>query len=218
MNERQSRPTSNTVKKQSSAGHPDHSVWVSANAGSGKTHILTERVLRLLLSGVAPQNILCLTYTKAGAAVVQRRVEFRLSGWALCQDQALKNDLQMLTGVQQDAEFIARARTLFAHALETPGGLKINTIHAFCEAALHRFPLEADVPVDFSVIEEAEKHELVQSCRDAVLAEGLSGDSTVARAVATLFSLLSDKHIEDAVGGALASGRELRHVLADPEV
>lgn len=216
MNERGVTPTPDILSRQGEAGHPQHSVWVSANAGSGKTHILSERVLRLLLGGVAPQNILCLTYTKAAAAQMQSRVAARLSGWALRDDDVLRADLRNLSGYPPDGEILARARTLFAQALETPGGLKINTIHAFCEAVLHRFPFEAGVPVDFSVIEEAEKGEMIENARDAVLAEGLSGDGQVADAVAILFRLLSDDGIEKAVAGALGSARELRQVLADP--
>ncbi|HHG89232.1 MAG TPA: double-strand break repair helicase AddA [Devosia sp.] len=216
MNERAAQPTADTVSKQAAAGHPEHSVWVSANAGSGKTHILTERVLRLLLAGVPPQNILCLTYTKAAAAEMQRRVADRLGAWALRDDAHLANDLKNISAQTPSEEKLALARTLFASALETPGGLKINTIHAFCEAALHRFPIEAGVPVDFNVIEEAEQVEMVRAARDAVLAEGLSGDSHVADAVATLFTLMSDKQIEDAVNGALGAGRELKQALADP--
>ncbi len=218
MNERAVRPTQDTIAKQSAAGHPEHSVWVSANAGSGKTHILTERVLRLLLSGVPPQNILCLTYAKAAAAEMQQRVADRLSAWALRDEQSLEADLKAISGQAPSREKILLARTLFATALETPGGLKISTIHAFCEAALHRFPIEAGVPVDFSVIEEFEQTEMVRAARDAVLSEGLSGDSQVADAVATLFMLMSDKHIEEAVNGALGAGRELRAVLANPSM
>ena len=216
MNERAAQPTADTISKQVAAGHPEHSVWVSANAGSGKTHILTERVLRLLLAGVPPQNILCLTYTKAAAAEMQRRVADRLGAWALRDDAHLVDDLKRISAQTPSQEKLALARTLFATALETPGGLKINTIHAFCEAALHRFPIEADIPVGFSVIEEAEQIEMVRAARDAVLAGGLAGDAEVAEAVATLFTLMSDKQIEDAVNGALGAGRELKAVLADP--
>ncbi len=217
MNERQASPTPDTVKNQLKAGDPGCSAWVSANAGSGKTHILVERVLRLLLSGVAPENILCLTYTKAAAAEMAQRVAGRLSEWALTGEAELGVALGKLTSKTPTAPQMARARTLFAHALETPGGLKINTIHAFCEAALHRFPLEAEVPVGFSVIEEAEKSDMVRMARERVLAEGLAGDKKIAEAVAKLFATLSDDNIEKAVNSALSQGRNLKQVLADPE-
>jgi len=217
LNERQASPTPDTVKNQLKAGDPCSSAWVSANAGSGKTHILVERVLRLLLSGVAPENILCLTYTKAAAAEMGQRVAQRLSEWAVMPEPKLCELLGKLTSKTVSPKQIARARTLFARALETPGGLKINTIHAFCEAALHRFPLEAEVPVGFSVIEEAQRTDMVHNARDRVLAEGLAGDEKIAGAVAALFTTLSDTQIEMAVNSALAQGRQLKQVLANPE-
>ncbi|HTM78735.1 MAG TPA: UvrD-helicase domain-containing protein, partial [Devosia sp.] len=132
-----------TRANQAKAANPDWSIWVEANAGSGKTHVLTQRVLRLLLADVAPQSILCLTYTKAAAAEMRRRVSQLLAGWATMSAPELEIELiKVLPGGIDDA-VRARARTLFARALETPGGLKIVTIHAFCESVLHRFPLEA---------------------------------------------------------------------------
>src|SRR5690606_24922176 len=142
---------------QREASDPRGSVWVTANAGSGKTYVLTARVLRLLLSGVAPEEILCLTYTKAAAAEMRGRVAERLAQWALLDDDKLSADLIGLEGEPPGPGKLRRARALFAHALEAPGGLKIQTIHAFCEAVLHRFPKEAGVPFDFTVIEDFER-------------------------------------------------------------
>src|SRR5690348_9784628 len=127
------------TRPQRVASDPATSVWVTANAGSGKTYVLTNRVLRLLLSGVKPEEILCLTYTKAAAAEMRGRVAERLAGWALLDEAALAADLEALEGTRPSAAAMLRARTLFARALETPGGLKIQTIHAFCESVLHRF-------------------------------------------------------------------------------
>ncbi len=209
------RPTPDTIKYQKIAGDPGKSIWVSANAGSGKTHILTERVLRLLLEGVAPENILCLTYTKAAAAEMKNRLAARLGQWTLMDDEELAEALCEVRGQEADEALRARARTLFALALETPGGLKINTIHAFCEAALHRFPLEAGVPVNFSVIEDAERESMINAARDEILAGGLKGSEESAQAVSTLFSLMSDSQILTAVREALGQGPALRALLSD---
>ncbi|MCF6301763.1 MAG: double-strand break repair helicase AddA [Devosiaceae bacterium] len=211
------RPTADTVKNQRLAGDPQHSVWVSANAGSGKTHILTQRVLRLMLSGVAPENILCLTYTKAAAAEMKSRVSAELGKWAVLEEDALFKTLAHLTNARASSAQLARARTLFALALETPGGLKISTIHAFCEAALHRFPLEANVPVNFSVIEDAERARLIQNAKNQVLAQGLCELSAQSEAVIKLFSTMGDEAINKAVKSALGQSRALRAALAEPD-
>ena len=140
---------------QRRAADPATSPWLTANAGSGKTRVLTDRVARLLIDGVDPQSILCLTYTKAAAGEMQNRLFHRLGEWAMKDDVALGEALAALgleTGLPP--ERLARARTLFAQAIETPGGLKIQTIHAFCAGLLRRFPLEAGVSPRFVEIDE----------------------------------------------------------------
>ncbi len=137
------------------AARPDASTWLAANAGSGKTKVLTDRVARLLLRGVEPQHILCLTYTKAAASEMQNRLFQRLGEWAMLPDAKLRAALVDLGA--EDASVgdgLAQARTLFARAIETPGGLKIQTIHSFCSSLLRRFPLEAGVSPQFSEMED----------------------------------------------------------------
>ncbi len=143
------------TQRQVDAADPQTSTWLSANAGSGKTRVLTDRVARLLLEKVSPQNILCLTYTKAAAAEMQNRLFQRLGAWAMMPDGKLRDQLQAL-GVDQhiDAVRLGQARTLFARAIETPGGLKIQTIHSFCAGVLRRFPLEAQVSPQFREMED----------------------------------------------------------------
>ncbi len=142
-------------QRQVDAADPRTSTWLSANAGSGKTRVLTDRVARLLLEDVSPQNILCLTYTKAAAAEMQNRLFKRLGAWAMMADDDLRADLLAL-GVDRtiDAAQLRAARTLFARAIETPGGLKIQTIHSFCAGILRRFPLEAGVSPQFREMED----------------------------------------------------------------
>ncbi|WP_420960519.1 double-strand break repair helicase AddA [Brucella sp. IR073] len=158
-----------TIAAQARAANPKDSVWVSANAGSGKTHVLTERVIRLLLEGTDPSRILCLTYTKAAAAVMQNRVFARLSEWAMLPDEALAEKLEALEGERSGASRLRAARRLFARALETPGGLKIQTIHAFCEAILHQFPLEANIAGHFELMDDLMQVALVGEARRQLL-------------------------------------------------
>ena len=162
------------------ASNPKASVFVGANAGSGKTSTLVKRVARLLLAGAKPEAILCVTYTKAGAAEMQRRLFSDLGAWAIMDDGRLTEELAKIDEAGRD---LSQARALFARALETPGGLKIQTIHAFCEKLLRRFPLEAGVSPGFSVLEDAAAAEVSTRARDAVAAfaithrDGAVGDA-----------------------------------------
>ncbi|KIN62842.1 ATP-dependent DNA nuclease [Sulfitobacter noctilucicola] len=143
------------TRAQVEAARPDASTWLGANAGSGKTRVLTDRVARLLLNEVEPQHILCLTYTKAAASEMQNRLFKRLGEWAMLEDTELRDAMAEL-GISGalDRDALRRARTLFALAIETPGGLKIQTIHSFCASLLRRFPLEAGVSPQFTEIED----------------------------------------------------------------
>ncbi|MEZ5957539.1 MAG: double-strand break repair helicase AddA [Hyphomonadaceae bacterium] len=158
------------TRAQGQAAHPHVSVFVTANAGSGKTKVLVDRIARLLLEGSKPSAFLCITYTKAAAAEMQRRLFERLGGWCVADDKSLSAELEKLGASAAD---LPRARALFAQALETPGGLKIQTIHAFCERLLARFPLEANVPPGFDIADEARSAELLGSARaKAALSDG----------------------------------------------
>ena len=147
------------------ASDPDTNAFVTANAGSGKTTTLVNRVARLLLRGAKPEALLCLTYTKAAAAEMQRRLFETLGGWSTLDDERLA---QALADIGEERRNLKRARTLFARALETPGGLKIQTIHAFCEKLLRRFPLEAGVSPGFTVLEEADLAGVQAQARESV--------------------------------------------------
>ena len=142
------------LKLQQNASDPNVSVWVSASAGSGKTKVLTDRVLRLLLSGALPNRILCLTFTKAAAAEMSTRIAERLASWSLATDDELKVDLNYLSGRSVETHDLAWARRLFATVLDSPGGLQVQTIHGFCQSILRRFPLEAGLPPQFDVLDE----------------------------------------------------------------
>ena len=140
--------------RQIAAADPARNTWLSANAGSGKTRVLTDRVARLLLGGVEPQHILCLTYTKAAASEMQNRLFKRLGEWAMMPEPELRDTLATLGEGALSPQRLSRARQLFARAIETPGGLRIQTIHSFCASLLRRFPLEADVPPGFTEMDD----------------------------------------------------------------
>ena len=166
--------------RQRRASDPRSSAWVSANAGSGKTHVLALRVIRLLLDGAAPSKILCLTFTKAAAANMAERVFDRLAKWTQYDDAQLKADI-LATGAP--AADLENARKLFARVLETPGGLKIQTLHAFCERVLHMFPFEANVPAAFRALDERDAAVLRELSQARVFA-GAERDAALSEAVA----------------------------------
>lgn len=157
---------------QRRASDPLASAWVSANAGSGKTQVLVHRVIRLLLGGTPPERILCITFTKAAAAEMSKRLFRDLGRWTALDDQALLKQIRALAGDRFDKLALPRARRLFACALDAPGGLKIQTIHAFCERLLQRFPVEAGVVPGFTVLDEPSAAELLSAAGRLVL----SGD------------------------------------------
>lgn len=166
------------IALQTSASDPAQSAWVSANAGSGKTHVLAQRVIRLLLNGTDPARILCITFTKAAAANMANRVFDVLRGWTVLDDVALDAAITR-TGVRTiTPQLRLRARQLFALALDTPGGLKVQTIHAFCTQLLHLFPFEANVPARFEVLDEATEHQLLNKLTMDVLQEAAQKPET----------------------------------------
>jgi ATP-dependent helicase/nuclease subunit A len=198
------------VLAQRRASDPAHSAWVSANAGSGKTYVLARRVVRLMLAGTPPGAILCLTFTKAAAATMANRVFELLGQWAVMEDATLRDALHALDGEHHDAATLRRARRLFAEALETPGGLKVQTIHAFCERVLHQFPFEANVASQFTVLDEREHEEMVRRAKLAILLEAAAEpDGEMGRALAYLSTVAADSTVDDLLGEALAA----RHAM-----
>ena len=171
--------------RQVRASDPNSSTWLSANAGSGKTRVLTDRVARLLLQDVEPQRILCLTYTKSAASEMQNRLFKTLGHWAMKPDDALREALAELGDDRRDDQHLARARRLFARAIEAPGGLRIQTIHSFCATLLRRFPLEAGVSPRFGELDERTGRLL----RQDILEEMCTGPKAqLVTAVASMFS------------------------------
>jgi len=196
------------------ASDPEISAWVAANAGAGKTYTLANRVARLLLGDARPERILCLTFTKAAAAEMQDRLFKQLGGWAMLPDENLRD---AIIGIGGDAhEDLAKARRLFAAALETPGGLKVLTLHAFCQTVLSRFPLEARVPPAFEVLDDQSARELIGEARQHVLERAGSGDHELAEAVALLVTETSEARLSGILGAALGGDRrKLDRFFAD---
>jgi ATP-dependent helicase/nuclease subunit A len=156
-------------QSQSRASDPDVSAFVTASAGSGKTKLLTDRLLRLILGGARPERLLCLTFTKAAAAEMATRLNGRLGQWAVAEPAALAADLHALLGHPPTAEETTRARAAFAAVLELPGGMRIATLHAFAQSLLRSFPLEAGLPPGFSVLEEMDATVELSTAREAEL-------------------------------------------------
>lgn len=198
---------------QRQASDPEASVWVGASAGSGKTKVLTDRVLRLLLSGTPPQRLLCLTFTKAAAAEMANRVNRNLGEWATLSDAALRAKIAALTGQDVTDDTVVKARQLFARVLDVPGGLKIQTIHSFCESLLGRFPIEAGVPPHFQVMDERSAAEMMLAARDDVLAASLHNQESQS-ALETLTAFLQEDRFSELLHGLLMNRGRLRWLLA----
>jgi ATP-dependent helicase/nuclease subunit A len=186
--------------KQASASNPRASSFVSANAGSGKTHVLVQRVIRLLLTGVPPQKILCITFTKAAAANMAERVFTTLGHWVTLDDSALDAAI-VDAGVPNPGPKLRKtARELFAQALETPGGLKVQTIHALCTRLLQQFPFEANVPARFAVLDERDQTDMMERANLKVFLEAAAApDSTLGRALLTAMANAADVTFKDVV-------------------
>ena len=189
------------------ASDPKRSAWVAANAGAGKTYTLANRVARLLLAGARPERILCLTYTKAAAAEMAGRLFGQLGKWSMLPDAELAKNIAEVGGEAGGKEGLRKARRLFADALETPGGLKIQTIHAFCQYVLMRFPLEAGVPASFRVLDERTARDLMGEARARVLERAGGGDTERAAAIAFLATHLGDVLLERILDGAMGTDR-----------
>ncbi|PZU45777.1 MAG: double-strand break repair helicase AddA [Sphingomonas sp.] len=171
-----SSPQSRTPS-QKLAADPAHHVWVAASAGTGKTHVLTDRILRLMLEGSPPDRILALTFTKAAAAEMQNRLVKRLGEWLGYSDARLDAEFEAM-GVPPTPQRRRRARALFAEALDVPGGLKVQTLHAFAQGLLASFPLEAGLTPGFRALDERDARQLKQRALSECIAEAQAGGDT----------------------------------------
>lgn len=199
---------------QRAASDPYASVWVNASAGSGKTTVLTGRVTRLLLENVPPERILCLTFTRAAAAEMANRVTKQLSRWATCSDDDLRKDLDQLQGTPPTPHQLTAARRLFARVLACPGGMRIRTLHAFCQEILRRFPIESGLSPHFTVMEENDARTLQEDVKAELLhSAARDPDSKLGRALKTLVGDLGEHGFGEAMRGLLAERARLAAAL-----
>ena len=205
---------SNRTGPQISAAAPEASVWVSANAGTGKTRVLVDRISRLLLGGVAPERILCLTFTKAAAAEMANRLSALLSGWSAMGDEVLTLELRALGERDIDAALLTRAKQLFALTLEAPEGLRIRTIHSFCESLLGRFPLEAGIAPDFRVMDERDQRETQLDARDHMLNEAEAQGTALTDALAAIAGMVDEDGFASLIRELDGNRAKFRHALA----
>jgi ATP-dependent helicase/nuclease subunit A len=201
------RPIPDAVRAtQARASDPAASAFVSANAGSGKTHVLVQRVIRLLLDGVPPEKILCVTFTKAAAANMAERVFSTLGHWVTLDDAALDNAIMEAGIARPHAKLRMTARKLFACALETPGGLKVQTIHALCTRLLQQFPFEANVPARFAVLDDRDQNEMMERANLRVFLDASRDpDSAIGRALNVAMANAADVTFKDVVREACLS-------------
>ena len=148
---------------QRRASSPEHSVFVSANAGTGKTKVLIERVLRLLLRGEVPDTILCVTFTNAAAAEIKARLQKRLADWAVIAPDDLIKDITDMTGQVPSQDTLYVARRLFAKVIDNDSGPRIETTHSFSQSLLSRFPIEAGLPPHFQLLTEGRANQLLRA-------------------------------------------------------
>src|SRR4051812_38719432 len=191
---------------QARASDPSASAFVSANAGSGKTHVLVQRVIRLLLAGVPPEKVLCLTFTKAAAANMAERVFTTLGHWVTLDDDALDAAIRDAGIANPSPRLRKAARELFACALETPGGLKVQTIHALCTRLLQQFPFEANVPARFAVLDDRDQTEMMERASLGVMLDASRApDSAIGRALQAAMASAADVTFKDVVREACLS-------------
>lgn len=208
-------------ESQRRAADPQRSVWVGASAGSGKTKVLTDRVLRLLLPradgspGTAPHRILCLTFTKSAAGEMALRLSARLSQWAVMEETKLAAELAKLTGCMPDTRDIEAARRLFAAVTDAPGGLNIMTIHAFCQSVLGRFPLEANLPPYFEPLEEDAADALRARARADVMAQARrESGSDLGKALRQVAALAAEDGADRLIRDMIGESAQFRSLLA----
>lgn len=199
---------------QRQAADPEASVWVGASAGTGKTKVLTDRVLSLMLGGTLPHRILCLTFTRAAAAEMNQRIAEQLSKWATLNEDSLASSLAQLLGRPASPDETTLSRQLFVRVLDSPGGMNIQTIHAFCQSLLGRFPLEAGIAPHFSVVDERDADEMLADAARQVLLHAEQTSGALAHAVGVVTGHVVESRFQALVQMLAAEAARLRATIA----
>jgi ATP-dependent helicase/nuclease subunit A len=208
-------PRDRANREQRAASDPTVSAFVAASAGSGKTKLLTDRLLRLMLSGADPRRIQCLTFTKAAAAEMAVRLQRILGAWVTMDAAVLDAELRA-RALEPDEDLRRAARGLFATVLDLPGGMRIGTIHAFCQSLLRRFPLEAALSPHFQLVDERDAADALTEARETMLAG--AHEDAARTALQALAGLASADQFGDHVGSLLADRARLDAALALPDL
>ena len=211
---RNTKPDPNIAQRQ--ASDPHTSVWVTASAGTGKTKVLTDRVLRLMLEGAKPDQVLCLTFTKAAASVMTNRIRDELANWATCDDKTLGDKLTKLNGKKPDAATTKRARQLFAEFLDAHGGMRIQTIHSFSQSLIRRFPIESGIPPYFDVMDDQTAAEMLRESQADILRRiQKEPDTPLAKAVHMVTPEVSEDDFAALIGELTYRRGQLLSILAE---
>ncbi|MBL0941606.1 MAG: double-strand break repair helicase AddA [Alphaproteobacteria bacterium] len=192
---------------QRSAADPKACIWVAASAGTGKTKVLTDRILHLLLEGFAPERILCLTFTRAAAGEMANRLHKKLSDWATAEENRLNDDLYQLLGRQPSQKTIELARRLFIQVIDVPGGMKIQTIHGFCQSLLKRFPLEAGLSPHFTILDEQTAQALLLQAQTDTLEH--TDDPIISKSLEYLSSVFDETSFQDSLKTLISERQKL---------
>lgn len=207
--------TNGLSDKNSIVFYPEISAFVSANAGSGKTSLLTNRVLSLLVHGVEPSKILCLTFTNAAAAEMSSRILKSLGSWVMMDEEKLAQNIAKLTDGNVTNSLLANARSLFARVLESPQGINIQTIHGFSQSLLKRFPLEAGISPHFSVMDSRSEQEALAEARLRLFNNARKSDSTIQKSLDNLAREVSESGFHKLMNEIVGSKNQFRQVLQD---
>lgn len=197
-----------TTNLQNQASNPANSVWVFASAGSGKTKILVDRVLRLLLNKTTPDKILCLTFTKVAATEMQHRITHELSQWILLDDQSLTQKLTQLTGQKPTPSLIKEARSLFIKILDAESKIKIQTIHSFCQNLVKIFPFEAQIKPSFETMDETQEKLLIKKAQQ-ILFKQAQHDEKLKNSVKAINAQLHEESFVELISSLLSKKEQL---------